>query len=99
MAELLLSNEAKRFEVWEEETGVSLKVGSLLSVFVCHQEERHNFTKGAMLRHLWPKLYDLIDTQVLPKTSSLLALKTKWEKGSKVIQMAARKNCNKLFPV
>lgn len=52
MAELLLSNEAKRSEVREEKTGESLKVGSLLSVFVCHQEERHNFTQGAMLGHL-----------------------------------------------
>lgn len=51
MAELLLSNEAKRSEVWGEKTGVSLKVGPLLSMFVCHQEESHNFTKGAMLRH------------------------------------------------
>lgn len=87
MAELLLSNEAKRSEAWEEKTGESLKVGSLLSVFVCHQEERHNFTKGAMLGHLRPGLYrKLTDTQVLPKTSSPLALKTKWEKGSKILR-------------
>lgn len=36
MVELLLSNEAKRSGVWEEKTGVSLKVGSLLAVLVSH---------------------------------------------------------------
>lgn len=35
MVDLLLSNEAKRSEVWEGKTGVSLKVGSQPSVFVC----------------------------------------------------------------
>lgn len=35
MVDLLRSNEAKRSEVWEGKTGVSLKVGSQPSVFVC----------------------------------------------------------------
>lgn len=43
MVDLLLSNKPERSEVWEEKTGVSLKVCLLRSVFVRHRKVRHSF--------------------------------------------------------